>query len=47
MWADSDRNYWMTAEEAKEYGMIDTVLIRKPSLTGVDGMDVAQSEGKE
>ena len=25
-----------TAEEAKEYGMIDTVLIRKPSLTGVD-----------
>ncbi len=47
VWADSDRNYWMTAEEAKEYGMIDTVLIRKPSLTGVDGMDVAQSEGKE
>ena len=46
-WADSDRNDWMTAEEAKEYGMIDTVLIRKPSLTGVDGMDVAQSEGKE
>ena len=27
--ADSDRNYWMTAEEAKEYGMIDNVLIRK------------------
>ena len=22
VWADSDRDYWMTAEEAKEYGMI-------------------------
>ena len=29
VWADSDRNYWMTAEEAKEYGMIDDVLTRK------------------
>lgn len=26
---DSDRNYWMTAEEAKEYGMIDEILSRK------------------
>ncbi len=25
---DSDRDYWMTAEEAKEYGMIDEVLSR-------------------
>jgi len=25
---DSDRDYWMTAEEAKDYGMIDEVLIR-------------------
>ena len=25
---DSDRDYWMTAVEAKEYGMIDTVLTR-------------------
>lgn len=25
---DSDRDYWMTALEAKEYGMIDDVLIR-------------------
>lgn len=25
---DSDRNYWMTAAEAKEYGMIDEILIR-------------------
>ncbi len=29
VWADSDRDYWMTAEEAKAYGMIDEVLIRK------------------
>lgn len=29
VWADSDRNYWMTAEEAKEYGMVDVVLTRK------------------
>ncbi len=26
---DSDRDYWMTATEAKEYGMIDEVLIRE------------------
>lgn len=25
---DSDRDYWMTAEEAKQYGMIDEVLIK-------------------
>ena len=29
VWADSDRNYWMTADEAREYGMIDQVLTRK------------------
>ncbi len=26
---DSDRDYWMIAAEAKEYGLIDEVLIRK------------------
>jgi ATP-dependent Clp protease, protease subunit len=25
---DSDRDYWMTAEEAKNYGMIDEILMR-------------------
>lgn len=25
---DSDRDYWMTAQEAKDYGMIDEVLHR-------------------
>ncbi|PLX11730.1 MAG: ATP-dependent Clp protease proteolytic subunit [Marinilabiliales bacterium] len=28
IWADADRDYWMTAEEAKKYGMIDEVLLR-------------------
>lgn len=26
---DSDRDYWMTAEEAKEYGMVDKVLVKR------------------
>ena len=25
---DSDRDYWMTSDEAKEYGMVDEVLGR-------------------
>ena len=29
VWNDGDRDYWMTAEEAKKYGMIDEVLERK------------------
>lgn len=29
VWADSDRDYWMTAHEAKEYGMIDQVLEKR------------------
>jgi len=28
VYKDSDRDYWMKAEEAKEYGMIDEVLIK-------------------
>jgi ATP-dependent Clp protease protease subunit len=28
VWADSDRDYWMIAEEAKSYGMIDEILVR-------------------
>ena len=27
---DSDRDYWMTAQEAKDYGMVDEVLARNP-----------------
>jgi ATP-dependent Clp protease protease subunit len=29
VWADSDRDYWMTAEEARDYGMIDEVLTKR------------------
>lgn len=28
VWKDSDRDYWMTAEEAHAYGMIDEVLVK-------------------
>ncbi|MBP6303679.1 MAG: ATP-dependent Clp endopeptidase proteolytic subunit ClpP [Bacteroidia bacterium] len=28
VWKDSDRDYWMIAEEAKAYGMIDEVLTK-------------------
>src|SRR5258708_35783665 len=27
---DSDRDYWLTAEEAKEYGLVDEVLLLNP-----------------
>jgi len=30
---DGDRDYWMTADEAKEYGMIDEVLIKSKKET--------------
>lgn len=30
VWADSDRDYWMTSGEAKDYGMIDEVLTSTP-----------------
>ncbi len=29
VWEDSDRDYWMIAQEAKEYGMIDEVLVKE------------------
>jgi len=28
---DSDRDYYMTAEEAKEYGLVDEVISQKPT----------------
>ena len=34
---DSDRDYWMTAIEAKEYGMIDEVLTRTKKQSRTDG----------
>ena len=32
---DSDRDRWFTAEEAKEYGIIDNVIIGKGELASV------------
>ena len=29
VWADSDRDYWMTADEAKADGMVDEIRVRK------------------
>jgi ATP-dependent Clp protease protease subunit len=29
VYADSDRDYWMKADKALEYGMIDEILSRK------------------
>ena len=29
VFADADRNFWMTAQEAKEYGMVDNILVKK------------------
>ncbi len=29
VYEDSDRDFWMRAPEAKEYGMIDEILIRE------------------
>jgi ATP-dependent Clp protease protease subunit len=28
VWADGDRDFWMTSQEAKDYGMIDEILTR-------------------
>ena len=33
---DSDRDYWMTSQEAAEYGMIDKVLERQPQVIAED-----------
>ena len=27
---DSDRDYWLTAQEAKDYGLVDEVLLQNP-----------------
>ena len=29
IWNDSDRDYWMTAEEARKYGLVDEVLLKR------------------
>ncbi len=34
---DTDRDYWMTAEESAEYGLVDTVQHPRPKLTAAKG----------
>ncbi len=29
---DADRNYWMNAEEAKKYGIIDSIITKAPTV---------------
>jgi ATP-dependent Clp protease protease subunit len=31
--ADTDRDFYMTGEQAKEYGIIDEVVIKRPVKT--------------
>ncbi len=33
---DSDRDYWMSAEEAKNYGLVDEVLLINPRKQNKD-----------
>ncbi len=30
IYQDSDRDFWLKADQAKEYGLIDEVLVRQP-----------------
>ncbi len=32
---DTERDYFMTSNQAKEYGLIDEIVVRKPALSGV------------
>lgn len=32
VWKDADRDHWLIAEEAREYGMIDEILQRNPEV---------------
>ncbi|MCS0639355.1 ATP-dependent Clp protease proteolytic subunit [Streptomyces sp. LP05-1] len=36
--ADSDRDYWFSAQEAKEYGLIDDVITATPNMPGGGGL---------
>ena len=35
--ADSDRDRWFTAEQAKEYGLIDSVIVRRGEMLYISG----------
>lgn len=33
--SDTERDYFMTSKQAKEYGLIDEIVVRKPVSSGV------------
>jgi len=37
---DTERDYFMTSAQAKEYGLIDEIVVRKPVIAGVDKGEV-------
>ncbi|MBQ2566580.1 MAG: ATP-dependent Clp protease proteolytic subunit, partial [Bacteroidales bacterium] len=34
VFADADRDFWMTAQEAKDYGMVDEILVKQSRRNG-------------
>lgn len=44
---DSDRDYYMTADEAKAYGLVDEVVRSRKELKHIDSPDSSASEKKE
>ncbi len=43
--ADADRNYWLSAEDAKDYGLIDAVLEQRSALLSSNGQAADASKG--
>lgn len=41
---DTERDYFMTSQQAKEYGLIDEIIVRKPALSGVNKGDLSDQK---
>jgi ATP-dependent Clp protease protease subunit len=41
---DSDRDYYMSAQEAKVYGLVDEVIKSRKEVKGLDGANSGESE---
>ena len=37
---DTERDYFMTSQQAKEYGLIDEIVVKKPAIPGVNKGEV-------
>ena len=44
---DADRNYWLGAQEAKDYGLVDTVLEQRSGAPGSNGQAASGSPSDE